>query len=201
MIKFVISAIARSLRSGAWIALAALLPIGGGYAQTGPAGSGDVMQLFRSMGSGQQQQILQQLGVGSGGLGTSTTGTTSTTTLNGAQEGREQDLEAEALRREREQQQKLEERLQILRADDWIVVEVDTTPLPPRPADTTEALYEALTAGTGMASTVLAQQLTGTGATQSFSQINTSASPAARKFLTVLREESSASSMFKITLE
>src|SRR5262245_47721053 len=36
---------------------------------------------------------------------------------------------------------------------------------------------------------------------QSFSQINTSASPAARKFLTVLREESSASSMFKITLE
>src|ERR1019366_260152 len=36
---------------------------------------------------------------------------------------------------------------------------------------------------------------------QSFSQISTSASPAARKFLIVLREASSASCMFRITLE
>lgn len=167
--KSMINSITRLLRPAAGFALAALLQASAGYGQNPP--SGDAMQMFRGLGGNQQQQILQQLGLGSTGT---TTGTTSTTPLNGAQEGHEQDLEAEALRREREQQQKLEERLQILHPEDWIVVEVDTQPLPPRPADTTEALYDALTAGTTTASSALAQQFAGAAGTaaQSLTQIN-----------------------------
>jgi polysaccharide biosynthesis/export protein len=157
-----------SLRSWAWLATAALLQTGFGYAQNAP--SGDVMQLFRQMGNGQQQQILQQLGLGGEGQGTAPGETNS----GGGQSARQEDLEAEALRRQKEARRKLDERLQILHPQDWIAVEVDVVPLPPRPTDTTEALYDALTAGTAgtAASAAFQQQLAGVNATQAVSQAN-----------------------------
>lgn len=162
-------AFARALRPWIWFAAAALLQAGLASAQSS---SGDVMQLFRSMGSDQQQQILQQLGIG--GAQGAGAGTGTGATNNGVQSARQEDLEAEALRRQKEAQQKLDERLQILHPQDWIVVEVDTVPLPPRPSDTTEALFDALTAGTAgtAASAAFAQQLAGANAAQAVSQVN-----------------------------
>jgi polysaccharide biosynthesis/export protein len=109
----------------------------------------DVMQVFRSMSQTQQQQILQQLGLGGGALGGGNgalggigAGTSSLTTE------RLEDVAAERLRLQRRQQEQLEDRLPILRPQDWVVIEVDTRPLRPRPSDTTATLYQALTSGT-----------------------------------------------------
>ncbi len=135
------SSMGRKVRPWLYAALGCLLSATLAQAQTDTSGS-DVMQVFRSMGSGQQQQILQQLGVG-GGTPSGQGG------INQSERaGQEADLEAQRLREQRREQQELEERFPILRPQDWVVIEVDTAPLAPRPADTTEALYRALITGT-----------------------------------------------------
>jgi protein involved in polysaccharide export with SLBB domain len=130
---------------GCWFAaLAGLLPAVIAYAQMETGSGTDVMQLFRGLGNNQQQQILRQLGIGTGGLGIPGSGSTSDL----ADRLGLQDNSAQRDRQQRQRQEQLEERLPILRPLDSIVVEVDTQPLPPRPADTTQALYAAMTAGT-----------------------------------------------------
>lgn len=143
----------RSLRS---VALGCLLASPLVQAQMEPGT--DVMQVFRSMSPEQQEQVMEQLGVGNQGFGASGG---SSTGMASEQMAREQDLEAMRFRQEREREEQLEERLPILRPDDWIVVEVDTVPLPPRPQDTSEALYRSLTYGS---LTGFAQPSTGLGA-------------------------------------
>jgi protein involved in polysaccharide export with SLBB domain len=100
------------------------------------------MQVFRTLGSDQQQQILRQLGMGNGALSTQGSASDLADRLG------LQDNSAQRERQQRQRQEKLEERLPILRPLDSVVVEVDTQPLTPRPADTTEAIYAAMTAGT-----------------------------------------------------
>jgi polysaccharide biosynthesis/export protein len=119
-----------------------LLPAAG-YAQLGSSPSPDVMDVFRSMGSDQQQQVLQQLGLGTTGASGSQQAQTDSERTE-----REAELAAQRARLERQQREDIEARLPILRPQDSIVIEVDLLPLPPRPADTTENLYRALTLGT-----------------------------------------------------
>jgi polysaccharide biosynthesis/export protein len=103
----------------------------------------DVMQVFRSMSPNEQQQVMQQIGVGQA---TGAGGANSA--LASEQAAREQDLEAMRFRLQLQQREQLEQRLPILRPEDWVVIEADTTPLPPRPTDTSEALYRSLITGT-----------------------------------------------------
>lgn len=127
-----------------YAALGCLLSATLAQAQMGTSSGTDVMQVFRSMSPDQQQQIMQQLGVGGATLGTGGFGTSNRT----GPSPEVADLEAQRFREQRREQQQLEERFPILRPQDWIVVEVDTSPLPPRPVDTTEELYPALLTGT-----------------------------------------------------
>jgi polysaccharide biosynthesis/export protein len=138
--KSTINSIARSFRWLRYVVLGCLLLTPLVHAQ-GDNSNTDVMQMFRSMSQDQQQQIMQQLGVGGGAGGTNAG-------MESEQLARQQDLEAMRYRQLRQQQQQLAERLPILWPEDWIVVEVNTLPLPPRPTDTSEALYRALTYGT-----------------------------------------------------
>ena len=131
----------RAFRSLGYLALGCLLVMALVHAQENS--NTDVMQMFRSMSQDQQQQIMQQLGV-AGGTGASGV----SAGMESEQLARQQDLEAMRYRQLLQQQQQLEERLPILRSEDWIVVEVNTLPLPPRPTDTSEALYRSLTFGT-----------------------------------------------------
>jgi polysaccharide biosynthesis/export protein len=134
------SSMGRVVRSWRGAALGCLLLTAIGHAQTDTSGT-DVMDVFRSMNPAEQQQVMQQLG-GQGGQG----GVNSA--LQSQQIAREQDLEALRFRQERERQAQLQARLPILQPEDWVVIEVDTMPLAPRPTDTTEALYRSLTLGT-----------------------------------------------------
>ncbi len=117
----------------------------GADAQTSGS-SADVMQVFRSMSPDQQQQILQQLGVSGGALGALGLGRTPTTGAQSTQAAQAQDLEAQRERLEQQREELLAQQLPFLHPQDWVVVEVDTRPLPPRPAETNEAVYRALTA-------------------------------------------------------
>ena len=114
------------------------------HAQMGGSGT-DVMDVFRSMSPDQQQQVMQQLGMGGQGFGGTSTGTSG---VPSQQQALQQDLDAMRYRQYLQQRAELEERLPVLRPEDWIVVEVDTVPLLPRPTDTSEALYRSLIYGT-----------------------------------------------------
>jgi len=152
--------IGRAFRALRLAVLAGLLLTPLVHAQTDTSGA-DVMGVFRSMNSQQQEQVLEQMGLGGEqGQGVSAS------PLQAEQLAREQDLETMRYRQQRLQQQQLEERLPILRPQDWIVVEVDTVPLPPRPTDTSEALYRSLMVGTlsGTSASLGAAASSGAGA-------------------------------------
>lgn len=158
-----------------YAALGCLLSATLAQAQMGTSSGTDVMQVFRSMSPDQQQQIMQQLGVGSGALGTGGLGT-----INQSEQAAEAaDLETQRFREQRREQQELEARFPVLRPQDWIVVEVDTSPLPPRPVDTTEELYRALITGTlgqftsGLNSPLAGGQLSVPASTSLSSQLST----------------------------
>src|SRR5579875_3118672 len=135
----------RAFRLALCAMVVALVCVAGARAQQGSSAT-DVMQVFRSMSPEQQQQILQQLGVSGAGaaLGLPRTTTTGLST----QAAELQDLEAQRQRLERQREELLEQRLPYLHPEDWVVVEVSTYPLLPRPTETTQALYRALTSGT-----------------------------------------------------
>jgi polysaccharide biosynthesis/export protein len=141
----------RAIRLGFFAVLLGALPVMAAHAQANVGSSTtDVMQVFRSMTPEQQQQVMQQLGISQGSTGNAfgVAGVQG----QGEQAARQADLEALRLRRQREQEEKLEERLPILHPQDWVVVEVSPRPLPPRPTETPQSLYRSLTAGTGMGS-------------------------------------------------
>ncbi|MGH8218243.1 MAG: SLBB domain-containing protein [Steroidobacteraceae bacterium] len=131
-------------RRWVWLALAAflaLLPGVGSYAQDLGSGSGsDLLDLFRNMSSSQQQQILRQLGGGQlgggGGFGNL-----------GQQRFGEEEPQNEN-RRPRENEEATQPRMPLFKGEDYVIVEVDTKPLPPRPTDTAE-LYQMLAANPG----------------------------------------------------
>ncbi|HXS28360.1 MAG TPA: hypothetical protein VN730_11900, partial [Steroidobacteraceae bacterium] len=110
----------------------------------------DLLDMFRNMPSSQQQQILNRLGGGQfgrlsegGNFGQQRTGEEGATENN----------------RPRENQEETQPRVPLFKGDDYVIVEVDTKPLPPRPADTAE-LYQMLSTNPG-------QQSAGGGATAS----------------------------------
>jgi protein involved in polysaccharide export with SLBB domain len=136
--------------------LLAVLPSSAPHAQTSPGGGGtglDPLELLRSLSPDQQQQVLQQLGVGGvGGLGA---GRATNRTRGG--EEIEQNVRRPPTTEEEEE---LPFGIPIFRANDSVIVEVDLYRLPPRPADTA-ALLQALSAPAaagGAAGTVSAQQ-------------------------------------------
>jgi len=133
----------RILRASLRTLLFLVLPVSLTYAQL--SNSPDVMSVFRSMGSDQQQQILQQLGVS----GSSSTGFNQPS-AQGQNAETMQELEMQRQRLQREQREKLEARLPVLQPQDSVVIEVDLQPLQPRPSDTAEALYDSLIAGTSL---------------------------------------------------
>ncbi len=137
------SSMGRKCRPWLYAALGCLLSATIAQAQVDTSGT-DVMQVFRSMSGSQQQQILQQLGIGGG--------STASGGLGGAgsseQAAASADLEVQRFREQRREREELEARFPILRPQDWVVIEVDVVPLAPRPTDTTEALYRALITGT-----------------------------------------------------
>ncbi|MGB6450464.1 MAG: hypothetical protein WBE92_06910, partial [Steroidobacteraceae bacterium] len=118
------SSMGRKYRPWLSAALGCLLSATLVQAQTDTSGS-DVMQVFRSMTSGQQQQVMQQLGVGGGASGTSGQGSIN----QSEQAGQVADLQSQRLREQRREEQEIEERFPILRPQDWVVIEVDTAPL------------------------------------------------------------------------
>lgn len=128
-----------------WLLLAALLAWGPQAvlrAQdlgSSSGGGSDLLDVFRNMSSSQQQQILRQLGGGGqlGGLGLGGL----QGTLGQPRIGQEelQNLN----RRPRENEEEAQPRIPIFKGEDYVVVEVDTKPLPPRPTDTAE-LYQLL---------------------------------------------------------
>lgn len=169
------SSMGRKFRPWLYAGLACLASATLVHAQMGTSSGTDVMQVFRTMSPDQQQQILQQLGINGGGVGTGGLGTAN----QSEQAAEAADLEAQRFREQRREQQELEERFPILRPQDWIVVEVDTSPLPPRPVDTTEELYRALITGTlgqltsGLTSPLAAGQLSAPASTSLSSQVST----------------------------
>ena len=132
-----------SLGTSLVAALLAALPGSLSHAQT--EGAPDVMSMFRSMGDDQQQQILRQLGMGEGA------GNANQLAAQGQSAEQLQQLQTQRQRQQREQRQELEARLPVLQSQDSVVIEADVQPLPPRPADTAEMVYESLISGTSLA--------------------------------------------------
>lgn len=155
-------------------AMLGLLCVAGANAQVSGSSGADVMQLFRSMSPEQQQQIMQQLGISEEGNTTSGTGGVSgiNTPNAGQQAGQLEDLEMRRLREQRAQEQALEARLPILHPQDWVVVEVDTRPLPPRaPVTSASTLQSLLTGSPGAAAAGLAAQSAFSGQAQQQPQL------------------------------
>src|SRR6185437_15255195 len=116
-----------SRRGWIWLALAAFLawaPQTAVRAQDLGNGS-DLLDMFRNMPSSQQQQILNRLGGGQlsgfGGL------QGNFGQRNGEEEAQNQN------RRTRRDEEENELRIPLFKGEDYVVVEVDTKPLPPRP--------------------------------------------------------------------
>ncbi len=113
-------------------------------AQEGLSSGSNVMDMFRTLPPDQQQQIMQQLGMGGqggGGLGAS-----QGFSQGGLGSQQQQELLLQSLRRRPREEQE-NPLVPLFRPDDWVVVEVDVQPLPVRPVDTA-ALYQQLTSGT-----------------------------------------------------
>jgi uncharacterized small protein (DUF1192 family) len=79
----------------------------------------DTMQVFRGMSATEQQQGTQRIGLGQG----AGTNTAANSALASEQAARAQDLEAMRFRLQLQQRQELEQRLPILRSEDWVVIE------------------------------------------------------------------------------
>lgn len=155
----------RMFRLALRMGLLAALSLGLADAQMSDSSGTDVMQIFRNMSPDQQQQVLQQLGLNAGGeLGLS--GTTKSGPMS-TEAAQAQDLEARRQRLERQREDLLQQELPYLHPQDWVVIEVSTYPLPPRPSETATTLYRALiagsagTQGTSSISGLLGQQGTG----------------------------------------
>jgi protein involved in polysaccharide export with SLBB domain len=123
-------------------ALLVLLPSAAPHAQSTQGGTSglDPLELLRNMSPEQQQQILQQLGIGNiGGLG----GARGTNRQRGGE-----DIE-QNLRRPPtpEEEEEAASALPIFRASDSVVVEVELYRLPPRPTDTAAVLQALSSAG------------------------------------------------------
>jgi polysaccharide biosynthesis/export protein len=103
--------------------------------------SADQIEMFKNLTPDQQQAILQSLG-GSGGLGglSGLSGLGSSTGNQLGQSGRNSDNQGNLLnnssRRPSDEDEEKEPLIPVLRADDWVIIEVDFH-LAPRPAPTT----------------------------------------------------------------
>jgi len=114
----------------------------------------DPLEMFRSLTPDEQQMIMRQLGIGGGGAGGALGGFGGQAGYGELGNNQAQELMSQRARQAQQQQQELEERLPIFRPQDWVVVEVDIHPLPPRMNSST-SLYQALTAGNGGQSSLL----------------------------------------------
>lgn len=112
-----------------------LVPGVGAQAQDLGSGS-DLLDVFRNMSSSQQQQLLRQLG-GGGQFGIGGAGG------NFGRPGISEEQGELANRRTRQNEEETQPRIPLFKGEDYVIVEVDTKALPPRPADTAE-LYQML---------------------------------------------------------
>jgi polysaccharide export outer membrane protein len=151
------------------------LPFRAALGQQSGGPSADQIDMFRNLSPDQQDAILKAiggsgtggLGGGAGGLlGGAVSGSQSTDKLG--QQDRQQRLETDQEREDREDQQPL---IPIFKPDDWVIVEIDFR-LPPR---TTSAPLQALYSGQGQLTPQSAQALQLAGAAGAPAQPNAGA--------------------------
>lgn len=135
---------------------------GPAYAQTSPlsggGGSGGLMQLFQGLTPEEQQTIMNQLGSG-GALGTGTSALTFGRSLGNLSQLQQQQLQQQMSVQQKRAAQEQQSLIPILRAGEWVIVEIGYH-LPAQPAaQSASAMQQALAAQQS--------QLTGGGPTLS----------------------------------
>jgi polysaccharide biosynthesis/export protein len=141
------------------VALATSVMLGSDRAegQTAITPTPEQMQIFQSLSPEQQQAILSQFGIGGGGLQSSGGGLERQPTDLGRnrrqpEAGRERNRGAEG-------EEEPEPVIPILKAEDWVIIEIDYQ-LPPRPVPPyLQSLYAVQAAQTGLSGTALSAAL------------------------------------------
>ena len=113
---------------------------GSAYGQT-PMPSADQIDAFRNMPQDEQQQLLQQFGLGGGGAlgGGGSTGLGTGSTVSGGLQGQanrqqalnQEAMQAQQLQRREQDEEEMARQSPYLKALDWVIIEIDYQ-LPPR---------------------------------------------------------------------